>query len=333
MAERKDVEDRICERCGKSFNRPRFPSGGRQSVATFLRRRFCSVACRGGAPAHNHIDLTGKRFGHLVVLSRVPQKRTGRGSVAYWECRCDCGEVCVKRYKHLAYGTSTSCGCQAKCPPSELVGFRFGRLVVLERAENTRQKTRRWRCQCDCGSICIARTANLRNGHTRSCGCWQREVVADQHRTHGLSHLPEYKTWANMLARCERPQHVSFPIYGERGIRVCERWQTFENFLADMGSKPTPRHSLDRLDPNGNYEPGNCQWATHRDQLRNRRCSRLFTYAGRTMLLSEWAAEAGWFEGQRSVYIRAIKRLDDLGWSFEDALFTPPRDGFHSPQV
>lgn len=160
-------------------------------------------------------------------------------------------------------------------------GMRFGRFTVLSE-DNPRIDTdgypsrRMIKVQCDCGTERIVYLHKLRSGHTQSCGCYQRQRAVEGNVTHG--HAPykysrqtsTYHIWSNMLARCSNPRVPHYRYYGGRGISVCARWATFENFLADMGERP-PGLSLDRLNNDGNYEPGNCAWRTATEQVRNRR--------------------------------------------------------------
>lgn len=156
----------------------------------------------------------------------------------------------------------------------DLTGERFGMLVVEHRDGSVRGEAR-WRCRCDCGTTSLVRGNVLRSGRTRSCGCATPVAVGAMFRVHGLSGRPEYRSWAHMTRRCTNPQDDSYPNYGGRGIRVCDRWLcSFEAFLADMGERPVGT-SLDRINVNGNYEPGNCRWATTKTQARNTRHTKL----------------------------------------------------------
>lgn len=167
----------------------------------------------------------------------------------------------------------------------DLTGKRFHRWTVLAYAE-TRDQRAYWRCCCDCGTEKIINGANLLRGLSQSCGCWRAEVSIQNGRSrkgsdgnrgatrqHGeaINRTPEYRTWLSMHERCRSPQSQKWINYGGRGIRVCERWNSYENFLSDMGRRPSPVHSLDRIDNDGNYEPSNCRWATKKQQVDNRR--------------------------------------------------------------
>lgn len=180
--------------------------------------------------------------------------------------------------------------------PLDLTGQRFGRLTAMELLPERKNNNRVWRCRCDCGGTADVVVSCLGRGNTRSCGCLQRETAANTGRDsgtkHGKCYSPEYVAWRNMHQRCYNPKRTSYEEYGGRGISVCERWHTFENFYADMGKRPK-NFSLDRIDFDGHYEPGNCRWATHETQQNNRRDTRILEFRGRKQSIAQWAREVG----------------------------------------
>lgn len=177
--------------------------------------------------------------------------------------------------------------------PHEYIGLRFARLVIVEYIAGIHGKKARARCKCDCGNEVTAIINNLTRGATKSCGCLNDETRVAVNTKHGLTESTEHQIWAGMLQRCMNPNHPQYHNYGGRGIRVCERWQEFKNFLVDMGRRPSLEYSLDRKDNNGDYCPGNCKWSTREEQCRNRRYNVRLTINGETKLLVEWAEEYG----------------------------------------
>jgi hypothetical protein len=171
------------------------------------------------------------------------------------------------------------------------VGETFGRWTVVEYAPRRRGGAYSYcRCRCSCGTERQVSTSNLRNGLSVSCGCLRREQGLPANRTHGRAGTSLYNIWCNIKARCQKPQNPAYPYYGGRGIKLCERWQSFENFAADMGERP-PGLTVDRMDSNGDYEPGNCRWATREEQSNNTSANRFIVFQGRRQTIGKWARE------------------------------------------
>lgn len=194
----------------------------------------------------------------------------------------------------------------------DLTGQRFGRLAVIRYLQGCG-----WLCRCDCGTEKAVLSGSLRRGGATSCGCFRREKMRSERTRHGHATTPTYLAWSHMKSRCENRNNKDYADYGGRGIRVCDRWQDFANFLADMGEKPSASHSIDRYpDNDGNYEPGNCRWATVLQQANNKRNNRILEFNGRRQTVPEWARELGF--AASAIHGRLAK-----GWSVEDTLSRP----------
>lgn len=217
--------------------------------------------------------------------------------------------------------TATVLKCEARTPGKNLVNRRFGRLVVLSFYEHRRLPSgkcyRTWLCACDCGKQVIKNQVDLEHNRTVSCGCRQQETLLLR-TTHGMASKKSqhrlYSTHEGMMGRCYSSTHVAFKDYGARGIKVCERWHNFANFVADVFPGFHEGLSLDRKNVNGDYTPENCTWSTPLQQANNRRCNRYIEINGVTKTFSEWCRFGG------VPHRRARGRLD-LGWPPERAFF------------
>lgn len=173
----------------------------------------------------------------------------------------------------------------------DMTGRRFGRLVATAPSARTDHRTR-WKCLCDCGREIVIRADVLRSGAANSCGCARGNFLSQSNRRHGHSATPTYQVWINIVRRCTKPNVKFYRHYGGRGIRVCDRWLKFENFLEDMGVRPEGL-SIERIDNNGHYEPGNCRWASSKEQARNRRGTRFILLHGERLPLTAAAERMG----------------------------------------
>lgn len=211
-------------------------------------------------------------------------------------------------------------------PPKvvDISGERFGSLIVhgfvdLRTRNGKGSRLAIWRCECDCGVVKEVTGIDLRSGNSRSCGCKKSAALSAARTTHGHgSHRdssrksPTYVAWCSMKSRCNSRANNRYQNYGGRGIKVCDRWEKFENFLADMGVKPSGL-SLDRINVNGNYEPSNCRWATMREQMQNQSTNKYLSVNGVVMVQAEAARLLGLHQRELSAWTRVQKRLDDIG--------------------
>lgn len=199
------------------------------------------------------------------------------------------------------------------CPNAkDHTGKIFGRLTTVKRVGGTPTK---YLCSCTCGNSTEVVFFRLSSGATKSCGCLAAEMVSARKTTHGMSLTPEYVAWGSMWSRCTDVNNHAYAAYKDR--RPPEEWRDFTVFLAHVGLKPSPEHSLDRVDNDKPYGPGNVRWATHKEQCNNTKANRLITYNGKTQTMTQWARDVG-------LNPRTLKsRLNSLGWSIEKALTTP----------
>jgi hypothetical protein len=203
------------------------------------------------------------------------------------------------------------------------LGKRYGRLLVIEQL--TQHAPIKWKCQCDCGKIVTRHGSGIVKSATASCGCWRGEKIASAKTKHGQSLNPTttYRAWTHLRQRCNNPNNHDYKHYGGRGIRVCERWlESFNNFLVDMGECP-PGKSIERKDVNGHYEPGNCCWASQREQVNNLRRTHRIDWNGVTKTISQWAEALG---QSRNLINGRLKKK----WPVERAL-TEPVNWYRKP--
>lgn len=206
------------------------------------------------------------------------------------------------------------------CP--DLTGKRHNRWMVLGPA-STRNRHKYWLCRCDCGVVKAVSQCHLLSGKSFSCGCFRSDVIrATAHtwaRTHGLTKTATYRAWSQAKTRCSNPRDRNYADYGGRGISMCSRWaNSFEAFLADVGESPGKAYSIDRINNNGNYEPGNVRWATDLQQAQNKRGVRAVEINGEIACVAEWCRHLG--IPRARVWSRLHK-----GWSPAEALTLPLR--------
>ena len=248
-------------------------------------------------------DITGQKFNYLTAIRYI-----GHGE---WLFRCDCGKEVVLRGRSVYNNAQKSCGCQAikliSGPKKDLVGQRFGRLIVKEYVGNAE-----WKCVCDCGKTVIRRARALRIFKTPSCGCLRKDGIIHKH---DMTDTPIYRTWEGMRARTYNPNIPAYASYGGRGIKVCDRWlgeHGFENFLADMGERPSKDHSIDRIDVNGDYCPENCRWATRKEQMNNLRKTIYLEHTGERKPFQDWVRLFGVNKASAYGRYRNGKSFDEI---------------------
>lgn len=248
------------------------------------------------------IDLTGQRFGKLIVIEKAFKDKRGQWS---WLCKCDCGNIKSVLGANLRRDNTKSCGCINL--RIDITGKRYGMLVALSLAYVKNQSCV-WLCKCDCGNETTARVGTLTMGRKLSCGCKEGNI------THGATHTTLYKKYQSMLKRCSNKKDKD---YGGRGITVCDEWK--EDFLAFYNWAHSNGYeknlTIERIDVNGNYCPENCTWISSEKQANNKTNSRYFTYKGETKNTKQWAADLGFCEKTMRERLRK--------WTIEEALTTP----------
>lgn len=282
---------------------------------------------------NNLPDLSNKRYGSLTVIEFGYSK----GKKRYWRCICDCGKETYVHTNSLKSGNTTSCGCkrfqglaeyqERRKAKNDLIGKRFGKLTVIERAGKNSQGRSMWLCQCDCGKTKNVCHSYLTNGDTKSCGCYQSEKIKEWNKKHKIKHGLYYDrihtVWKEMIERCEKPRVEGYPNYGGRGIRVCEEWhdlKTFADWAYKNGYDPNAKKgecTLERVDVNGNYEPENCIFTDMFEQNCNRRNTTKVLYKGEVVALMKIGRKYGM---EYPEYTKLYKKIKERNIPVEEAL-------------
>jgi hypothetical protein len=272
-------------------------------------------------------DYIGKKINHLTILKDIGFIKKDRWVLT----QCDCPDRTVKQVRFRCLfdkreRATLSCGClnrknhNPNYKVEDFIGKKINHLTVLEEVG---RKVERWvRVKCDCGVIKELRFNTLlrKNSKTTSCGCQKPITTRLVHLTHGKTKTKEFKCWQHIRDRCYKTNNTHYLRYGGRGITVCDRWlESFENFYEDMGTAPTSKHTIERIDNDAGYFKDNCRWATYKEQANNKNNNRKITFRGITKNLSQWAEELGIDR------VTILARIDKYSWSTERALTSPVR--------
>lgn len=292
----------LCD-CGKTVSR---------SKNALKTKNATSCGCARPV-VFNQIINIGDKFGKLVVINQAPkEKKTEQKYI----CQCECGKIVATTKHKLNSGKTKSCGCLKKIITIN-IGDKFNRLTVIELIPHVKGKAKEYILKCDCGNIVICKKNHIYSGNTQSCGCLGKERRKESCTSHGLTYSREYLTWQNMKKRTGDENNEAYKNYGGRGITICDRWlNSFENFLKDMGMKPSPKHTIERVDNDGNYTPENCKWGTRKEQMNNMRKNHKITYNGKTQNLNQWSEETG-------MPARDIRYRLHHGWTVEETFKIP----------
>lgn len=273
------------------------------------------------------MDLTGQRYGRLVIIGQSEPHTTPGGRKIYmWRCICDCGNETIASTSSLRNGYTKSCGCLQRERAHEasfvdISGNKYGRLTSIQPIK--RGKNIYWICRCDCGNQTEVLPQHLKRGLIRSCGCLRKDVSARKSKKHGMSKTRVYKEWKGIKDRCLNQNNPNYKNYGGRGIKVCDEWieeRGFENFYNwAINNGYQDNLTIERNDVNGNYDPSNCRWIPLCDQALNTRANVYLEYNGESKPIAQWAREYG------MDYHTFHNRVRNLGWSIEKALHEPVR--------
>lgn len=271
----------------------------------------------------NFEDFKEKRYGKLTVIDKFGRDFYPSSQVI---CLCDCGETFTCKITDILNGTYRSCGCDVAFPgfqrSDDISGTKFWHLTPIKPLYRNRDRRIVWQCRCDCGTLCGISGKQLRNNRATSCGCEQRKSCVSRNLVHGLHDTRLHAIWHGIKRRCYEKTHHAYPMYGGRGILMCDDWKndfmSFYNWALEQGYNDNL--SIDRIDNSLGYCPENCRWATRKEQANNRECVSKFTYNGNTHSLSEWC---DMFGVRYTGYIKA-RLQSHPDWSIEKLLDLPP---------
>ena len=268
----------------------------------------------------NKVDLTGQRFGKLTAVKEIGRDKHGG---VLWLCECDCGNTREVPSGLLRRNVTSSCGCSNwNIQIKDITGQKFGRLTVLKFIGTNKNRNSLWECKCDCGKSVIVQKTNLISGNTKSCGCLNME----RKTKHNKSKSRLFRVWEGIKQRCLNPNSSEYKNYGGRGIGICDEWLDFETFyewatnngfIEDVSKG---QNTIDRIDVNRNYEPGNCRFVDMKVQSNNTRRNRYITFNNKTQTISQWARELGIKPNT------LLARINDYHWAIEKALTTPVKE-------
>lgn len=264
-----------------------------------------------------YIDYTGKRYGKLLVIGRAKVEKQG----TYWLCQCDCGNTRIVNTYSFKAGNPTSCGCEKRVAHNfiDLTGQRFGRWTVVSRAEKRpSSKQAMWTCKCDCGNMGYVSSQDLRTGISKSCGCYNIEVIKKRDTKHGCSGTRLYNIWLGIRDRTKREANQNYYRYGGRGIDIYPPWRDnfleFKSWSDENGYDDTL--TIDRIDNDRGYYPDNCRWTDYLTQANNTSKNLYIILDGEKHTLSEWCRI-------KNVDYSMVRGRIKRGWE-KDMWFIPP---------
>lgn len=268
------------------------------------------------------LDLVGQTFGRLTVLSYSHKTKDKRQNIHhYWNCKCECGNKKIARQDDLIYGRTKSCGCLKH--GKLLTGMKFGRLTVIEEAppqirKDKKGRKKMWKCLCECGNESIVSHELLVGGHTKSCGCLQLEGHPKNPELIRNKYPRLYKIWLSMRARCNNPKDQHHKNYHDRGIRICNEWNTFEPFCEwALSHGYNDNLTIERRDVNGNYSPINCKWIPFSEQQKNKTNTRYYSIDG-ILYTADEASQR--FHIKKNTFVARVNRY---GFTPEEAISIP----------